>query len=262
MNVIDRGSGPPLVLIPGLQGRWEYMRATVDALSAGFRVITFSLDDKARGKADVASGLSRYAAQVAGVLSDARIERATICGISFGGLVAVRFAAQHPERCSALVLASTPGPTMRLKKRHQIYMRAPWVFGPLFLVETPWRLRPEIRAAIPDAKARRRLSWRTLRTVINAPVSLSGMAARARMIGGATTAADCARITAPTLIVTGERQLDHVVPVDGSNEYVRLIAAARAVVLERSGHLGSITRPDAFAAVLRDFFEGQRHAAA
>ena len=32
MRIIDRGSGPPLVLIPGLQGRWEYVRPTVDAL--------------------------------------------------------------------------------------------------------------------------------------------------------------------------------------------------------------------------------------
>ena len=33
MDIIDRGSGPPLVLIPGLQGRWEYLRPAVDALS-------------------------------------------------------------------------------------------------------------------------------------------------------------------------------------------------------------------------------------
>jgi hypothetical protein len=64
---------------------------------------------------------------------------------------------------------------------------------------------------------------------------------------------DCHRITAPTLIVTGEPGLDHVVPVEGSSEYVRRIANARAVVLERTGHLGSITRPEAFTDVLREF---------
>jgi pimeloyl-ACP methyl ester carboxylesterase len=40
---IDIGSGPPLVLIPGLQGRWEWMRPTVDALAAEFRVISYTL---------------------------------------------------------------------------------------------------------------------------------------------------------------------------------------------------------------------------
>ena len=42
--IVERGSGPPLVMIPGLQGRWEYQRGTIDALAASFRVITFSLE--------------------------------------------------------------------------------------------------------------------------------------------------------------------------------------------------------------------------
>lgn len=253
MEIVDRGSGPPLVLIPGLQGRWEYLRPAVDALSASFRVLTFSL-----GSDD----LDGYARQVAAVMAEARIERATICGVSFGGLIAVRFAARNPTRCDALILASTPRPALRLRRRHQMYVRAPWIFGPLFLAETPWRLRPEIRTAIPDAKARRQFSLRALQTLISAPVSLSSMAARATMISTEDVGPDCARITAPTLVVTGEPDLDHVVPVEGSSEYLRLIPNARAAVLERTGHLGSITRPDAFAAIVRAFTEGHRHAAA
>jgi pimeloyl-ACP methyl ester carboxylesterase len=253
MQIVDRGSGPPLVLIPGLQGRWEYMRPAVEALSTSFRVLTFSL-----GSED----LNGYARQVAALMTAARIERATICGVSFGGLIALRFAAQNPARCDALVLVSTPGPMLRLRRRHEIYVRAPWVFGPLFLAETPWRLRPEIWTAIPDARARRGFLLRALQTVMSAPVSLSRMAARARMISIDDVRPDCARITAPTLIVTGERDLDHVVPVDGSCEYLQLIPDSRAVVLERTGHLGSITQPDAFAAIVRAFTEGHRDAAA
>jgi pimeloyl-ACP methyl ester carboxylesterase len=253
MQIIDRGSGPPLVLIPGLQGRWEYMRPAVDALSALFRVVTFSL-----GTGD----LDGYAQQVASALDQARIDRATICGVSFGGLVAVRFAARHPGRCDALVLASTPRPRLRLRRRHELYLRAPWILGPLFIAESPWRLGPEIRAALPDRRARYQYSRRALGTLLSAPVSLSRMAARARLITSEDVGSDCSRVTAPTLVVTGEHALDHVVPVDGTSEYVRLIPNARAAVLERTGHLGSITRPDAFAALLRDFVDGTRHAAA
>jgi pimeloyl-ACP methyl ester carboxylesterase len=254
VDLIEQGSGPPLVLIPGLQGRWEYMRPAVEALAASFRVLTFSLNDE--------SGLDGYADAVAAAMSEARVERAAICGVSFGGLVAVRFASRYPGRCESLILASTPRPVLRLRRRHQIYLRAPWIFGPIFLAETPWRLHPEIRAAIPDAKARRRFTARALRTALGARVSLSQMAARARMIASEDVTPDCARITAPALIVTGEKHLDHVVPVEGSSEYVRLIPNARVTVLERTGHLGSITRPEAFAEMVRAFTEGQRHAAA
>ena len=244
MQIIDRGNGPALIVVPGVQGRWEYMRPAVEALSAYFRVLTFSLD---------AGDLDGYAQQVAEVLSRKGIDRAAICGVSFGGLVAVRFAAQNPARCTALILASTPRPAFRLRRRHQIYVRAPWVFFPIFIAESPLRLRPEIRAAIPDPSARRRFALRGLRTLLSAPVSVSRMAARARLIASVDLGPDCERIVAPTLVVTGERHLDHVVPVEGSSEYLRMIPNARSAVLEQTGHLGSITRPDAFATMIRDF---------
>jgi pimeloyl-ACP methyl ester carboxylesterase len=262
VELIDRGSGPPLVLIPGLQGRWEYLRPAVEALSACFRVVTFSLDDVAQPRPVAANGLTRYADEVASALTSIGIERAAICGVSFGGLIAVRFAARYPNRCDALILASTPRPALRLRARHEVYLRAPWIFGPIFFAETPFRLRPEIRTAIPDGIARRQFSLRALRTAIGAPISLSRMAERARMISAEDVTSDCAQITAPTLVLTGERHLDHVVPVEGSSEYVRLIPGARGAVLERTGHLGSITRPDAFAAIVRAFTEDHRHAAA
>ena len=247
-----QGDGEPLVLIPGLQGRWEYQRATVDALAASFRVITFSLDG---------SDLDSYAQQVASALDHVGVESAIVCGISFGGLIAARFASRRPSRCDALVLASTPQPALTLRRRHQIYLKAPWILGPLFLAETPFRVRRELRAALAEPHARRRFSLRALRTFVGAPISLRKMAARARLIATDAVAADCALIKAPTLILTGEAHLDYVVPVEGAAEYERLIPHARRAVLPSTGHLGSMTRPHEFAALVRDFAEGLRHAA-
>jgi pimeloyl-ACP methyl ester carboxylesterase len=251
----DRGSGTPIVFIPGLQGRWEYARATVDALARHFRVITFSLaDEPAAGASfDAERAFDSYAEHVQAVLDAARVDRAIVCGLSFGGLVALRFAAQHPTRAAGLVLASTPGPGFHLRPRHDMYARLPWVFGPLFLMEVPWRARPELRAALPDASARRAFSRRILATLAEAPVSLPRMAARARRIAHYDTRADCARIEAPTLVVTGEPSLDFVVSVDASAQYAELIADARAEVLSNTGHQGTLTRPDAFAAMIREF---------
>ena len=38
MTIVEQGRGQPLVLIPGLQGRWEYLRPTIDALAGDFHV--------------------------------------------------------------------------------------------------------------------------------------------------------------------------------------------------------------------------------
>jgi 3-oxoadipate enol-lactonase len=229
------------------------MRPTVQALSASFRVVTFSLDG---------AEIDGLATQVASALDASQVDRATICGVSFGGLVALRFAARYPSRCSALVLASTPRPALQLRRRHQIYLRAPWIFGPVFLAETPLRLRHEVRVAIPGRRARAAFSLAALKTLVSAPVSLSRMASRARQIAATNLEADCAQITAPTLVVTGEAHLDYVVPVEGSSVYQRLIPHARIAVLKQTGHIGSMTRPHEFAAIVRAFVEGHRDAAA
>lgn len=255
MVFADHGEGTPIVFIPGLQGRWEYTRATVDALAAHFRVITFSLaDEPAAGfPFDPTRAFDSYADHVTAVLDRAKIERPIVCGLSFGGLVALRFAAQHPSRAAGLVLASTPGPGWHLRPRHDVYARWPRIFGALFLLEVPWRARPELLAALPERSARRAFSRQILRTLVQAPVSLSRMAARARRIGTYDTRADCTRIAAPTLVVTGEPSLDYVVSVDGSAQYAQLIGGARAAVLRDTGHQGTITRPHVFASIVREF---------
>ncbi|HEY7291298.1 MAG TPA: alpha/beta hydrolase [Vicinamibacterales bacterium] len=259
MQFIERGRGTPLVLIPGLQGRWEYAKATVDALSEAFRVITFSLGDEpsAEFPYDAARGFDSYADQLGAVMERAGVDRAIICGVSFGGLIALRFAARNPERTAALVLASTPGPGWHLRPRHDVYASWPRIFGPLFLMEVPLRARRELLAALPARRERLLFRRQLFRTLASAPVSLTRMAARARQIATYDQAADCARITAPTLVVTGEAALDHVVAVDGSSRYAELIPGASRIVLQHSGHLGTVTQAHTFATVVRNFVDGQ-----
>ena len=257
----ELGSGRPLVVIPGIQGRWEYLQPALDALAKSFRVLTFPLAGETGADAafDAGLGLDNYTRQVAAALDRSGLREAVICGISFGGLVALRFTAMYPDRTAALILVSTPGPVWQLRPRHRFYSRLPWLFGPLFLIETPFRLGAEIGAAFPTIAARCRFAGWQLRTLLRAPLSPVRMAARAALIPGACSLDDCARITAPTLVVTGEPQLDRVVPVDATLAYATAIPNARRATLDGTGHLGSITRPDVIASLVRDFVE-LRHA--
>jgi pimeloyl-ACP methyl ester carboxylesterase len=136
------------------------------------------------------------------------------------------------------------------------------LLGPLFLAGAPRRLRKEIAVALPDAGDRWRFTRSQIRTLLAAPLSLTRMAERARLISVIDRTADCRSVAAPTLIVTGEPGLDHVVQVDGTSRYLEFIPDARAAVLEGTGHLGSITKPQAFAEIVRRFVTGEHHAAA
>lgn len=255
MDIVERGAGRPLVLVPGIQGRWEYMRPAVEALAEHFRVLTYSLaGEAASGRPyDRTRGFDDLADQVETVLDSRGLDQAIVCGVSFGGLVALRFAATRPSRTRALVLVSTPAPGWHLRRRHDVYARLPWIFGPLFLAETPFRMRDELKAALPDAAARRRFRREQLLTFLEAPVSASRMATRARLIAEMDAAAHCGCIASPTLVLTGEPGLDHVINGDGGSAYARLIGNARSTVLEGTGHLGLVTKPRAFAQTIRTF---------
>jgi len=63
-------------------------------------------------------------------------------------------------------------------------------------------------------------------------------------------------------VVVGEHGLDRVVPSDGTRQYASLIAGARIVTMEGTGHLGSITQARGFAAIVGGFLNGLRDAAA
>ena len=115
MKIIDVGSGPPVVLVPGIQGRWEWMKPAVDALATRCRVLTFSLaDERTCGASfDAAHGFDCYVDQIREAMDQAGISSAAICGVSYGGLIAAAFAARHPERTFALVLVSAIPPSWR-----------------------------------------------------------------------------------------------------------------------------------------------------
>jgi len=264
VELIDRGSGAPLIVIPGVQGRWEYVEPAIAALAERFRVITFALaGERASGLPfDETRGLDNYVDQISAAIRDRGLERAAICGISFGGLAALRFAAASPDRTSALVLVSTPGPPWHLKRRHEVYMRLPWIFLPLFLAETPLRLKREMKTAVPSLRRRAAFGIGQAVKLVTAPISVGRLAQRARLLRTLDVERDCARVSAPTLVITGDRALDRIVPVDGTERYAQLIAGAQHAVIERTGHLGCNTRPQEFARLVHEFLSRRHHAAA
>src|SRR5206468_3735991 len=180
------------------------------------------------------------AGRIVSALDERRIDRAVICGISYGGLIAGRFAARYPERTAALVLVSTPGPGARLHAHHRAYLRWPRLLGPLFMLETPFRLWRE-------------LHWSQLIAALTSRISFSLMARRAALIESTDIAADCRRIAAPTLVVTGEARLDAVVPVDSTLGYLRAIPGSQHAVIKGTGHLGAITHAKEFAEIVSAF---------
>jgi class 3 adenylate cyclase len=108
------GSGPPLVLIPGLAANievsWEHEVYRRAREHIGGYVTVIEFDKRGQGasdKFDRAPTLAERIQDIHAVMDAEGIERATLLGLSEGGIMAQYFAARHPERVDKVVLANS-----------------------------------------------------------------------------------------------------------------------------------------------------------
>ena len=253
--MFDMGAGRPVVLIQPLQGRWEWMRPSLVALSKYTRVISYTLsgDMGSETRMDPAQGFETFVRQLEEVLERNGLTRVALCGVSFGGVVAAHYAAAHPKRVSHLIIASSPGPGWRPTASQAGYVGSPWLSLPALAFTGAGRLGVEIAAALPTWRERFGFAARYLAAGVRFPALPHLMARRVRLMQTVDLAADCARIEAPTLVITGDEALDKVVPVASTKEYAKQVRGARYVMMDRTGHLGSLTQPERFARIVGEF---------
>jgi pimeloyl-ACP methyl ester carboxylesterase len=257
--MVDLGRGFPIVLIPGIQGRWEWMTPAIQALSDRYRVLSFSLDEGDRPATRDAT-FDAWVDHIDAMLDEARAPHAAISGVSFGGLIAAYYAAARPERTSSLVLVSAPSPRMPIDRTTSLYLRHPRLALPAFAARATKRILPEILTARRRWSSRVKFAAEYFGRAMRFPVSPKQMvnwvaAWQATDIDGA-----CRRITAPTLVVTGEPQLDRVVPVHQTLKYLDLIPGATHRRFERTGHVGFASRSREFASLVAPFVDAHRPA--
>ena len=260
-RIFDRGHGPAVVVVQGLHGRWEWTRPALEALSCRCRTISYSLcgDIGAGVRSDPNQGFDSYVRQLDAVLDRAGLQQSAICGVSFGGLVAIRFAATRPDRVKSLIIASSPAPGWKPNARQTRWLSRPWVSTPEFVMSAPLRIWPEVHSALPTLGSRLGFFVRQGVRAASAPMIPSLMADRIHQSQQLDFAPDCAQIRVPTLVVTGEEALDRVVPVSSTRSFCSLIPGARCEVLDRTGHLGVLTQPSRFAELVGNFVHAHDH---
>lgn len=246
--MISKGSGSPVVLIPGIQGHWQWMQPAVEALAERHRVSTFSLEA-------TDSIFEKSAARIDDLLASTETSETAVVGVSFGGLLAAHYAATRPSRVSALVLVAAPGPSFQFDEVAARSMRHPWLAAPAYASRAVGKLTPEIRSAFPTWPERARFAAEYTARVLRRPLSPTKMVRWVRDWMSMDVMALCRGIRARTLVVTGEPHLDRVVPFDSTREYVDLIPGARHAILSGTGHVGLVSKPTEFARLVGDFID-------
>ncbi len=100
------GGAPTLILLPGLTANAHSFDGLVAAgLSPRFRAL--AVDFRGRGRSDKPDSgysMNAYAADILALLDELQLEKAVICGHSFGALIGFVLAAQNPERFEKLAI--------------------------------------------------------------------------------------------------------------------------------------------------------------
>lgn len=101
---LEKGTGVPVVMLPGAEGCKEFWHFQVDALSEEYRAVATDLLIQRPSRS---SCVADYAEYTLGIMDSLGIDRAVIIGESFGGMVTQEIAINHPERTLAIVLCNT-----------------------------------------------------------------------------------------------------------------------------------------------------------
>jgi pimeloyl-ACP methyl ester carboxylesterase len=259
VNYVDigEGGGAPVVLVHGLGGQWQNWLENIPRLAQERRVIAldlpgFGLSEMPGEKITIPS----YGKCVHALIERLELEPAAVVGNSMGGFVASEVAIQFPQVVERLVLVSAAGISSANASR-----------APVLTVGRIATAITAYTAARHRAMARRPVSRHAaLAFVARHPSKLKAdLAWEGLMKGTGKPGFDDALracleydfrdrlpdISCSTLIVWGEN--DSIIPSRDAEEYERLIPNARKLVMEDTGHIPMVERPETFNRTLLEF---------
>ena len=253
-----RGSGPPVVLVHGLGGTSAAIWGRVAGpLAEDFGVVTYDLRGTGgSGRAPGPYSLDDFVGDLRGLVEELGLEAPSLVGHSFGGSIVLAYAARYPDEVAAV--ASAGGPVVLPEQGQQgMRDRAELVEreGMGAVAETV-----ATNGTAPSFRERNPAAYDELVAMLAANDPRT-YAATCRVLAELDLRPELARISAPVLLIAGDR--DGVVPPPAGDEIeAALPNIAARVTVEDCGHNLPVERPDVLVTEVRAFLRGRVEAPA
>ncbi len=250
------GEGPPVLAIMGLGCPGAGWGPQITSMRRRFRFVTY--DQRGTG----ATARSRRPITVPQLARDARglldhlgLARASLLGVSMGGMVALEVAGRWPERIDRLVLGCTPlHANAKLRRTTLGIARAA---GAALLRGGLTAARDAVKDAWLPLVFNGQLRGEAARFVaeqmvaFDDPTASYGVAAQSSAVFFHDASRWAPRIQAPTLVVTGTE--DQMIPGELVCRTAEAIPRARLVFLEGAPHGFNLTHAAAFDRLAIEF---------
>ncbi|MEU8620513.1 alpha/beta fold hydrolase [Streptomyces sp. NPDC048623] len=242
VHVEEAGAhGPLLLCLHGIGSSSAAFAPQLAELSSYVRVVAWDAPGYgASPDPEVPLTLDDFANTAAELIRE-RGGSAHVLGVSWGGVVALRLAARHPELVASLIIAdSSPGSGIDETKAAGMRARATELaeLGPRAFAEA--RGPRLVSPGAPAALVRRVVD------TMAASVRLPGYAYAAESMASADLRAELPEIAAPSLVLCGEQ--DHVTGIDASQAVAGALHKTAFVIVKDAGHLANQEQPGRFDA--------------
>jgi 3-oxoadipate enol-lactonase len=239
-----RRDGQPLVFINSLGTDFRIWNEVAEILAPDFRIVTY--DKRGHGLSESGpdmNDIAEYAHDLTALLDILGVGRATIVGLSIGGMIAQELYRQHPERIAALVLCDTAvkigteeiwNERIAQVERGGIEAIADAVLGRWFTAE--FRTQRSLELA----------GYRAMLT----RTPKQGYLAACGALKRADLRSYAGRIQAQTLCLLGDE--DGSTPVALVKETAALIPGSRFEIVEGAGHLPNLEKPKIVAGLVAE----------
>ncbi|NJR57452.1 MAG: alpha/beta fold hydrolase [Cyanobacteria bacterium CRU_2_1] len=241
INYNIQGQGDPLLMIMGLSfSLLDWGTKLPELLSRHYKVILFDNRDAGETSRSPHPYTIAQMADDAAVLLDALGEsRASVFGVSMGGMIAQHFALNHADKLNKLILGCTMagGSCSQLGAFSNLFNGnvLELLFTPGFIQQHQTDLKEFFQTTTPlhskgDALARQFYA-----------------------MSNHDTCDRLGKITAPTLVMTGDS--DRVIPPQNSDILTQKISGAKQEIIQDAAHAFCFSHPDSTATAILNFLE-------
>ena len=261
------GKGEPVLLLSGGPGfSPDYLRPIAEKLKDEHRFVL--LHQRGTGKSVVetydanAISLKNLVGDVEALRQELQVEKLVIAGHSFGGILSMMYAREHPERIAALALIDSGGPTLKTVMKFNANLES--------------RFTDEDRARIKEwsdperTKANRRRAVLEL-TKAKTPAYFADRAKAPQLTDSMDETsfhdgvfwsvvpqmmtldvrAGLEKVKAPVLVVHGKQD-----PLESADEVHETFPGSKLEWIEDAGHFPWLEQPERFYGVLGAFLHG------
>jgi 3-oxoadipate enol-lactonase len=252
-RVTGEGNGPPVLLLNGGMMSIAAWQAITERLEPSYQVVRCDFRGQTLTPGEPEPSLDAHVDDVVALLDALEIERVHAVGTSFGGFVGLLLAARHPGRVASLAALTTSERitdamwqgTLRLREA-ALAGASGGDGGQILDLLLPATYTPEYLEAQRDALAFHR-KW-----VASLPPGwFRGVAAILSALEGLDLTPDLPRISCPTLVVAGER--DVTFPLEHSRVLAAEIPGARLEIVPGGAHGLVIEQAGRVVDILVDF---------